>query len=320
MIIRPLSKQLAPSLKATGLSDVRFLEEAFLPGRWLERQTVKVPSCIAIRGSYMRDTAIEGGFHSDKVHFFALTLAGRAPGTTGRLVECSREPQPLGDVLFVPAGYHYAGRGGAAVQHQLYLFLNAAHMMEDDPLDIGARPSRRMQDFMNLRNQRIQHILRQINLEMHNPSFGSELMIEGLSTTLLVETARLMKQVSDIHFAKGGLAPAALRKVRDRVLEEDQPPTLEELAQLCNLSRRHLMRAFRESTGQTIGQFLQQALAEKATFLLLETEMPIHQIATRLGFASTSAFSTAFRRLTGESPRSFRAKQSRLISFHESHR
>jgi AraC-like DNA-binding protein len=44
-------------------------------------------------------------------------------------------------------------------------------------------------------------------------------------------------------------------------------------------------------------------LAEKA---LRETATPMASIAQRLGYASESAFSNAFKRVTGRSPKTFR--------------
>jgi AraC family transcriptional regulator len=228
-------------------------------------------------------------------------------------VDCFRDPQPLGDVLFVPAGYRYQGGGNQGTQSALFVFLHAQSLREEDAAVADALASPRLQDFMSLRSNRIRLILTQISREMFNPGFGSELMIEGLATTLLVETARLLKQEDERFSARGGLAPVSLRKIRERVQDGNKPPTLEELAVLCNLSRRHLMRAFRESTGQTIGQYIQHALLERARNLLRETDLPVSVIAHELGFISASTFSTTFRRLTGEPPRDYRLRESTFV-------
>jgi AraC family transcriptional regulator len=289
------------------------LKAKFNSGRWLERRQVDVPSCTAICGRYERETPVFGGFHTETMHFFDLSLAGRAADSRGRLVDCFREPQPLGDVLFVPAGYRYQGGGGQGTQTALFVFLQAQSLQEENAEVAEALASPRLRDFMSLRSDRIRFILTQISREMYNPDFGSELMVEGLATTLLVETARLLKQDDDRHFAKGGLAPVALRRIRDRVQDGCIPPTLEELAALCNLSRRHLMRAFRESTGQTIGQYIRHSMLERARHLLRETDLPVSMIAHESGFASAPAFSTMFRRHTGESPRDYRLRKSSFV-------
>lgn len=295
------------------LTTPAYLQAKFNSGHWLERRQMDAPSYTAICGRYQREAPVSGGFHSENMHFFDLSLAGRAADSRGRLVDCFREPQPLGEVLFVPAGYRYQGGSGQGTQTALFLFLHSDPLREEDAAVADALASPRLQDFMNLRSDRIRFILTQISREMYNPGFGSDLMIEGLATTLLVETARLLKQEEDWHSAKGGLAPVSLRKIRERVQDGGKQPTLEELATLCNLSRRHLMRAFRESTGQTIGQYIQHSLLERARLLLRETDLPVSLVAQELGFISASTFSTTFRRLTGESPRDYRLRESAFV-------
>jgi AraC family transcriptional regulator len=167
---------------------------------------------------------------------------------------------------------------------------------------------------MDLRCTRIHSLLSQISRELYNPGFASEMMVEGLSMALLVETARLQRELQEKSVSGGGLAPVNLRRIRERVLELGTPPSLESLAALCNLSKRHMMRAFRESTGQTIGLFIQQSALDKARHRLRNTDAPIGDIAAELGFKTNSSFSTAFRRLTGESPRKYRSGSSTVES------
>ena len=192
----------------------------------------------------------------------------------------------------------------------MFVFLNAGKLRVEDPelAEILALPGK--EDFMDLRCDRIRFLLSQISRELYDPGFASELMIEGLSTTLLAETARLLQQTKQSMSTRGGLAPINLRRIQERINEGGQPPSLEERASLCHLSRRQLMRGFRESTGQTVGQFIKETLLEKAQLLLRTTDMPVGIIGEELGFGNASSFSTVFRRMTGESPRDFRARQS----------
>jgi AraC family transcriptional regulator len=69
------------------------------------------------------------------------------------------------------------------------------------------------------------------------------------------------------------------------------------------------MRAFREQTGRTIGDFLQDEMLNRAKHLLHETDDSIADVAARIGFRSATSFSTAFRREIGESPRAFRTSR-----------
>ena len=68
------------------------------------------------------------------------------------------------------------------------------------------------------------------------------------------------------------------------------------------------MRAFRQSTGQTITAYAEAARLRHATRLLSDTDLPLGDIARQLGFAAPSAFSRWFRQHRGLSPREWRAR------------
>ncbi|MCK9564252.1 MAG: helix-turn-helix transcriptional regulator, partial [Bacteroidales bacterium] len=228
------------------------------------------------------------------------------------------KPQPLGEVIFVPAGHRYAGGGGAGIQRNLFLFLDASQGLDDEG-DFERLAPIRPHDCMNLRCDRIRFLLTQISRELYEPGFASELMLEGLGTTLLAETLRLLHQKRQRELGRGGLSPTHMRLINELVRDSEVMPSLGDIANTCQLSRRHLMRAFRQETGQTVGEFVQRLAIEKAMTLLRETDQLVAAIAAAAGFASPSAFSTAFRRITGESPREYRARQRALMITMGSH-
>lgn len=293
------------------LPDPRYIRDHFTPGQWLDRRQIDFSFGTALGGLYERDHPQSGGFYSESMHTFRLSLSGREPDSQGRLADYFSQPQPQGEIIFVPAGLRYEAGSGPCRKRSLYVFLDTRAMdsMEEDLT--GFSTPKGLDEFMNLRNDRIRFLLNQINREIHEPGVASGLMIEGLATTLLAETVRLLRQTQEsARSTRGGLAPAALKRIKERVMSDAAPPTLAELAELCNLSRRHLMRAFQETTGQTVGQFVQVAIMERARHMLRHTNKPIGTIASELGFMSTSSFSAAFKRATGESPRAFQARES----------
>ncbi|WP_205247056.1 AraC family transcriptional regulator [Enterobacter sp. Ap-1006] len=82
--------------------------------------------------------------------------------------------------------------------------------------------------------------------------------------------------------------------------------TVEELAKTCAMSRTSFAIYFRDVVGSTPLNYLtrwRMQLAEKA---LRDDDVPLNVLAERLGYASENAFSTAFRRVTGKTPRSLR--------------
>jgi len=82
--------------------------------------------------------------------------------------------------------------------------------------------------------------------------------------------------------------------------------SLADVAQTLAMSPGHFAHAFKQTTGLPPHRFVLQRRVERAKSLLLETDLPITEIAHRIGCASPSHFSVMFHRLTGRSPRDYR--------------
>lgn len=106
----------------------------------------------------------------------------------------------------------------------------------------------------------------------------------------------------------GGLSSRLLKRVVEYIEDTlGQPIKLRELATLAGISARHFERAFRQSTGSSPHAYVMDRRLQKARDLLIhQPGLPIEQIAFRLGFSSSSHFSSAFRRQTGLTPTDFR--------------
>jgi AraC-like DNA-binding protein len=83
--------------------------------------------------------------------------------------------------------------------------------------------------------------------------------------------------------------------------------TLAGLARLANLSRTAFFQRFQTRLGQTPAEYLQDWRLRIAARRLRGSEDSIGAIAAAAGYESPSAFARAFRRATGQSPKSFRA-------------
>jgi len=86
------------------------------------------------------------------------------------------------------------------------------------------------------------------------------------------------------------------------------------LAQQIGMSRSNLHRKIKSETGKSVSQFINQVRLEKAGKLLLDTSLPVSEIAFDTGFHSVSYFSKCFHEFFGVSPRHFRNKNKFFTS------
>jgi AraC family transcriptional regulator len=98
-----------------------------------------------------------------------------------------------------------------------------------------------------------------------------------------------------------------MRRLSDFILAHlNEDLSLEMLGQQVGFSPYHFARLFRRSTGESPHQFVMHQRLEAARRLLEETDTPIAQIASQIGFPQQSHFTHAFKRYTGTTPLNYR--------------
>lgn len=84
---------------------------------------------------------------------------------------------------------------------------------------------------------------------------------------------------------------------------------ISDYATALGVTPTHLTRACRASCGQTALAILQDRRLFEARRLLAETEIPVQDIARRLGFSTAGYFSRAFSQQIGQPPSAYRKSQ-----------
>jgi AraC-like DNA-binding protein len=88
-----------------------------------------------------------------------------------------------------------------------------------------------------------------------------------------------------------------------RVLDDPRAaPSLDEAARHFAASRRGFSRAFRRATGTSWSAWVRRARLARAAALLAD-DARVSEAATAVGYGTPSAFSSAYRRWTGRSPK-----------------
>ena len=86
-------------------------------------------------------------------------------------------------------------------------------------------------------------------------------------------------------------------------------PSVVDMATACGLSERYFAKRFRELTGLPVSQYIKAVQVSRAKVLLMETDLPLKEIAYRLGYSTSANFSSSFRAATGTTPGQFRKSE-----------
>jgi len=175
----------------------------------------------------------------------------------------------------------------------------------------GIDPSAAMLDACrDVRAAAVIKTLDRILSELEGSAVGRETVLKGLALVLMGELARYFAGIDESAQANGMLAPWQMRKIDARISDTGHKrPDLAELAAICGVGKRHLMRGFKATYGMTVLEYIERATFARAIQLLQTTDMPLKQLSEMLGYASQSSFSAAFGRHFGDTPHCYRARR-----------
>ncbi len=142
--------------------------------------------------------------------------------------------------------------------------------------------------------------------EMRDPQPGSTLIAQQIAYTMLVEALRLHVS-EDVEKSQGWLTALADARLRAALSSIHQEParawTLADMAHVAGMSRTAFAQLFREKVGRPPMEYLTHWRMILAAKRLKEPKESVSSVASAVGYKSESAFSAAFRRMRGSSPR-----------------
>jgi AraC family transcriptional regulator len=134
----------------------------------------------------------------------------------------------------------------------------------------------------------IRHIGAALLPALERPEQFDQLFLEHVAVGTIAHLAQRYGPPPKVDAVRlrGGLSPRQERQVKELLLSRlDGETSLEEIARECGVSRSHLARAFKRSTGQTPHRWLLDRRIERACQLLRDSRLPLAEISTRCGFA-----------------------------------
>ncbi len=286
-------------------------------GAFLLRSTLEPPWCLRIEDEApLTVVAVVAGeaWIDEEIHLLPGDIAvARGPDPYTVADTPGRDPQVViapGQICRLPDGHEvklmdFLGTrswGNSAAGGTVMLTGTYEHAGE-----ISARLLRALPPLLT---QRLDSPLVQLLAdEIVKDEPGQEAVLDRLLDLLLIATLRA-------HFAQTD-APGWYRASADPIVGpalkalQDEPAhqwTVESLAQRAGVSRAALARRFNDLVGEPPMSFLTGWRIALAADLLLEPGATVGSVAPQVGYGSSFALSTAFKRLRGVSPQQFKLR------------
>lgn len=143
------------------------------------------------------------------------------------------------------------------------------------------------------------------------PTFGQKQTMQYLLMSLLVKLARKTVEM-DRHVQARTKTSLDIFQAFLTLIEQyyQSDVGLDFYANQLGTSSRKLNEIIKDHAGQTAKQLLMKRTLTEAKRLLFHTSTPVKEIAYRLGFKNQAYFSHFFKRQVGQSPQSYRNRET----------
>jgi AraC-like DNA-binding protein len=217
----------------------------------------------------------------------------------GKVVDC-RQLEKLRDGYFI----RYGGKGALTSLISVALDLDT----EGGKLFLAALPA-----FIHLKVERTRSFMLRNLVDLMESEIGALELGSGALVQRLVEAlfiAGLRDHVEGLEINKSGLLAAISHQQMGKVIEAmyaepEKNWNLGNLAEVAAMSRSAFATKFRKVSGQAPLEFLTQYRMSRSTHHL-RSDLPIAEIATRVGYDSEISFARAFKRVMKVTPSAFR--------------
>lgn len=138
------------------------------------------------------------------------------------------------------------------------------------------------------------------------------LLIYYLSGDILPAATPVAAPVGHVSDADQALLAQVTAALDDGAIYKDENLSLAKLARKAGMPSREVSAVINRTAGINVSQFVNNRRVAEACRLLRDTSSPMTDIMFASGFGTKSNFNREFRRVTGASPRQWRASGKRL--------
>ena len=222
----------------------------------------------------------------------------RLPGTERLLCGPS-------DVLLVTPQVAHQGEVVSPMTCSL-VFLDES-ILSEIPQFRGFSQCQELPPVLATKDATVRHFISMLADQVVNEGSYGKLYSESLGTAL---AAYIVHNYLTPNFQSGrkqGLIRRQLDEIDEYIASHMAANVqLQDLANVCGMSRYHFLRLFKESVGVPPHRYLMRWRIAQAKKLLSDQSLAIAEIALSVGFSNQSHFTQTFRKVAGMSPLKYR--------------
>jgi AraC-like DNA-binding protein len=256
---------------------------------------------------HLRDTGMERvDWHYHDFHKIIVFLSGSADYA----IEGKRYTLLPGDIVLVGRGcIHRPEPAQGKPYERIILYISPAFLRECSTLECDLETcfllAERQFRFVLRPSGRYDHrvaVLTHLEQALNADGFGEEILRRSLFMQFMVEVNRACTG-SGLQYVDTAVCDEKIVSILQYINQHmTEDISIDALAARFYVSKYHMMRKFKKETGYTIHSYL----SEKRLMLakeLISGGMPVLETCEKCGYQDYSAFSRAYRKLFGVTPR-----------------
>ncbi len=210
---------------------------------------------------------------------------------------------PANDGYTLPEGILHSDRFEPG-SRTVVIELEPTHPLSAQRLDVCSQIFER---WHRIKDEQLRWLGQRLARELQRPDEAAVLAIDGLIGEVLSVATRAAIDVEESEI------PDWLIEARDIARNQiNRRVPVAEIADRVGVHPAYLARRFRAEFGVTPGTYARNARLDWAAGQLIESDLPIAELAIQAGFSDQSHFTRAFRRYLDQTPAQYRESYRRL--------
>jgi AraC family transcriptional regulator len=258
--------------------------------------------------------SLEGSFSALSAHWLNFYLTEPFHLTQKHDERLHESTIQNGNLVFVPAGQttYWRAQSGHTPLSKICIHLQpefVTHIAELADLN----PDRiELIDYFSRSDPHLNQIATMLLAELQSDGIMGALYIESLTQVFVIHLLRHYSSLQPAIANRQSLSARRLKKAIDYIRDRlDGDLSMAQIAASVNTSPTYFASLFKQATGMSLHQYVIKQRVERAQLLLETTDLPIFNVATKVGFANASHLTYHCKRHTGMTPKQIADSKTR---------